>query len=231
MYRTDAPIGTSMVQMFHWCFFVSGWSEAAGDRLRAFVRAQGNQQAICDFVGISRTTLNRYFTGTDPGESRVELLAEALGKTVDDLMGKNVDSSVIAVPIHDVQVAAGAGRISDRLSTPVGRWTFDRQWYEANFVGIGRLILVYVSGDSQEPELSNGDLVAVEIDRPKIREGMHVVRLDDMLVLKRIQMEGGHVKLMSRNPVYDPIVIDLNEPDVGLRFEVVGRAVWASKML
>ncbi|WP_454280216.1 XRE family transcriptional regulator [Sphingomonas sp. Marseille-Q8236] len=210
---------------------MSSWSEAAGERLRALVRAKGNQQGICDYVGISRTTLNRYFAGTDPGEERLELLATALGKTVDDLLGTAVESGVVAVPIHDVQVAAGAGKISDRLSDPIGRWTFDRQWYEANFVGIGRLILVYVSGDSQEPELSNGDLVAVEIDRPRLREGMHVVRLDDMLVLKRIQMDGGQVKLMSRNPIYDPVIIDLNEPDIDHRFEVVGRAVWASKML
>ncbi|MET3436342.1 S24 family peptidase [Sphingomonas sp. 1185] len=210
---------------------MTGWSEAAGERLRAAVRVQGNQQAICDQVGVTRTSLNRYFTGTDPGEERLELLARAVGKSVEYLLGTGDDVQVVSVPIHDVQVAAGAGKITDRLGTPVGKWAFDRQWYEANFVGIGQIILVRVSGDSQEPELSNGDLVAVEIDRPKLREGMHVVRLDDMLIIKRIQMEGRQVRLVSRNPLYDPVIVDLNEPDIDSRFEVIGRAIWASKML
>lgn len=208
-----------------------GWSQAAGERLRAAVRVQGNQQAICDQVGITRTSLNRYFAGTDPGDERIELLAKAVGKTVAYLVGTEVGADVVSVPIHDVLVAAGAGKVTDRLGAPIGQWVFDRPWFEANFVGVGKVMMVRVSGDSQEPELSDGDLVAVDIDKPRLREGMHVVRLDDLLMIKRIQVEGRVVRLVSRNPLYDPVTVDLSEPDVDARFEVVGRAIWASKML
>lgn len=138
---------------------------------------------------------------------------------------------VVQVPVHDVQVAAGAGKIADRLPPPLYHWSFSREWMEANLRGVGRLVMVEVSGSSQEPELSNGDLVAVDLDQSRLREGLFVVRLDDVLVIKHIQMDGRTVRLVSRNPLYDPVEIDLHEPGIDDRFEVVGRAVWASKML
>lgn len=140
-------------------------------------------------------------------------------------------ADTVEIPVHDVQVAAGAGRIADRLPPPIYHWTFSRQWMEANLRGVGQLVMVEVSGSSQEPELSDGDLVAVDLDQSRLREGLFVVRLDDLLVIKHIQVDGRIVRLMSRNPLYDPVEIDMHEPGIDERFEVVGRAVWASKML
>lgn len=185
------------------------------------------------------------------GPARTEVavkIADALGVSLDFLLGRSEqdapppvataqDSSTsesratISVPVHDVQVAAGAGRIADRLPPPMYYWSFSRDWVEANLRGVGRLVMVEVSGSSQEPELSDGDLVAVDLDQSRLREGLFVVRLDDLLVIKHIQVDGRTVRLMSRNPLYDPVEIDLHEPGIEERFEVVGRAVWASKML
>ncbi|GAN14141.1 helix-turn-helix domain-containing protein [Sphingomonas paucimobilis] len=138
---------------------------------------------------------------------------------------------IVKIPVHDVEVAAGAGRLINRLPPPIYYWTFSKRWLETNLFGVGHLIMVYVAGSSQEPELSDGDVVAIDLHQNRIREGMFVVRLDDTLVLKHIQLDGRIVKLVSRNPLYDPVSIDLTEPDIENRFEVVGRAVWAGKML
>ncbi|WP_394663248.1 XRE family transcriptional regulator [uncultured Sphingomonas sp.] len=183
------------------------------------------------------------------GPARTEVaikIADALGVSLDALLGRGAPDSpltprradnprdagaIITVPVHDVQVAAGAGRIADRLPPPIYHWAFSREWLEANLRGVGQLVMVEVSGSSQEPELSDGDLVAVDLDQSRLREGLYVVRLDDLLVIKHIQVDGRIVRLVSRNPLYDPVEIDLHEPGIDERFEVVGRAVWASKML
>lgn len=184
------------------------------------------------------------------GPARTEVaikLADALGISLDVLLGRigqgdfppagmrassAVESgAIVSIPVHDVQVAAGAGRVADRLPPPIYYWSFSRDWVEANLKGVGQLVMVEVSGSSQEPELSDGDLVAVDLDQSRLREGLFVVRLDDVLVIKHIQMDGRTVRLVSRNPLYDPVEIDLHEPGIDERFEVVGRAVWASKML
>lgn len=183
------------------------------------------------------------------GPARTEVaikIADALGITLDALLGRDTTdsppppkrastgdgaSAIVSVPVHDVQVAAGAGRIADRLPPPIYHWTFSREWMEANLRGVGQLVMVEVSGSSQEPELSDGDLVAVDLDQSRLREGLYVVRLDDLLVIKHIQVDGRIVRLVSRNPLYDPVEIDMHEPGIDERFEVVGRAVWASKML
>jgi phage repressor protein C with HTH and peptisase S24 domain len=185
------------------------------------------------------------------GPARTEVaikLADALGVSLDAMLGRVVEedaapvagkreasavdsAAIVSVPVHDVQVAAGAGRLADRLPPPIYYWSFSRDWMEANLRGVGQLVMVEVSGSSQEPELSEGDLVAVDLDQSRLREGLFVVRLDDLLVIKHIQVDGRTVRLMSRNPMYDPVEIDLHEPGIEERFEVVGRAVWASKML
>lgn len=86
-----------------------------------------------------------------------------------------------------------------------------------------------VSGDSQEPELSDGDMVVVDAGSTKLREGMHVVRLDDDLLIKRIQIEGRTIRLVSNNKAYGDTVIDLQADRE--RFDIVGKAVWAGKLL
>lgn len=205
-----------------------------------------SQQELADAVEVSVATWQRIINGTRP-LNLVDMAAlhRVVGSDVAYRMMRAISPGVVLVPrgdpeppkpyveipVYDVQVAAGAGRVADRLPPPLYNWTFSRDWMEANLRGVGQLVMVQVSGSSQEPELSDGDLVAVDLDQSRLREGLYVVRLDDLLVIKHIQVDGRTVRLMSRNPLYDPVEIDLHEPGIGERFEVVGRAVWASKML
>lgn len=232
------------------------WSKESGARLQELV-ARHSQKEIAALAGVSVATWQRTISGDRaPTVEEMARLRELLkpeeltglvhlvfeGVTVEtwaDLKSE-MEQLVLAsarkpdtvqIPVHDVQVAAGAGRIADRLPPPLYHWSFSREWMEANLRGVGQLVMVQVSGSSQEPELSDGDLVAVDLDQSRLREGLFVVRLDDLLVIKHIQVDGRTVRLMSRNPLYDPVEIDMHEPGIDERFEVVGRAVWASKML
>ena len=88
----------------------------------------------------------------------------------------------------------------------------------------GRVSAVTVAGSSMEPTLADGDLILVDhaaADRP-IADGIHVLRRDDELMVKRLVREvGGTIAVVSDNPAVP------DQP--GQRpaeLAVVGRVVW-----
>jgi phage repressor protein C with HTH and peptisase S24 domain len=211
-----------------------------------------SQSEVAELAGVSIATWQRTVSGsrepsiTELGRLRPVITPAGFQTLVNLIIGEVADSGIdmpsdraaekklsdtIAVPVHDIQVAAGAGKVADRLDDPIFHFDFSRQWFESNLVGIRNSIMVYVAGSSQEPELSDGDLVLVDLDQNRLREGLFVVRLDDHMVIKHVQIEGKTVRLVSRNTLFDPVVIDLSEPNIEDSFEIVGRAIWAGKML
>ena len=74
-----------------------------------------------------------------------------------------------------------------------------------------------------QPVLANGDEVLVDRAPRPPREGVHVVRVGDALLVKRLDFgRPGRVTLTSANPIYPPQ--DLPREDV----TIIGRVVWKS---
>jgi phage repressor protein C with HTH and peptisase S24 domain len=72
-----------------------------------------------------------------------------------------------------------------------------------------------------EPLLRNGDEILVDRTPRPLRDGIHVVRLGESLLVKRVaQGAPGRVTLLSQNRAYPPIEVALEEVDV------IGRVVW-----
>jgi phage repressor protein C with HTH and peptisase S24 domain len=72
-----------------------------------------------------------------------------------------------------------------------------------------------------EPTLRDGDEILVDRTLRALRDGIHVVRLGDSLLVKRIDVSRpGLVVLISDNPAYPPV--ECGARDV----EVIGRVVW-----
>jgi phage repressor protein C with HTH and peptisase S24 domain len=89
---------------------------------------------------------------------------------------------------------------------------------------------VRVSGDSMEPALTDGSIVAVDITRrnPRELEGRIVcARIsDDEVVIKRLRLRGQYALLFSDNEdqhKYPTLVVDLREN----RELVIGQVIWA----
>ena len=93
------------------------------------------------------------------------------------------------------------------------------------------LNLIYVVGDSMEPDLRSGDIVLVDhTDTMAQREGVYVSRMDGALLVKQLQrLPGGVVKVISRNPAYEAFPVDLKQLANPNGFAVVGRVVWACR--
>jgi phage repressor protein C with HTH and peptisase S24 domain len=116
--------------------------------------------------------------------------------------------------------SAGPGALAPDEQA-IGAVRFSRAWLRRQGLEPARLSAIVVDGDSMEPVLRDGDEILVDATARPLRDGVHVVRVGDALLVKRLETgRPGVIVLKSDNPAYDPI--ELAFQDV----QVVGRVVW-----
>ncbi len=161
-------------------------------------------------------------------------LAEFFGVTESELGGpeeKNVTvgriqrADWVDVPRLALGASAGPGAFPAGEG-PIGAFRFAARWLRGQGLDPAMLSAIAVAGDSMEPTLRDGDEILVDKTPRPLRDGIHVVRLDEALLVKRVELlRGGHVALASDNPAYRTIEVPMGE--IG----VVGRVVWKSGRL
>ncbi len=98
---------------------------------------------------------------------------------------------------------------------------FSTRWLREQGLEAAMLSAIAVAGDSMEPLLRDGDEILVDRTPRPLREGIHVLRLGDARLVKRVQQgKPGRLTLISENPHYPPMDVGLDEVDV------IGRVVW-----
>lgn len=128
--------------------------------------------------------------------------------------------SWIDVPRLAVGASAGPGMASDGEQV-VDTIRFSGRWLRSMGLQPEHLSTIEVSGDSMEPSLRDGDEILVDRTLRALRDGIHVVRLGDSLLVKRLDTSRpGMVILISDNPAYPPV------PCAAQDLEVIGRVVW-----
>ncbi|MDL2339741.1 MAG: S24 family peptidase [Pseudomonadota bacterium] len=137
---------------------------------------------------------------------------------------------LLSVRRHPVRVSAGPGAVVlEELGKPY--FAFDERWLKAlTPTSATRLSIVRVEGDSMAPTLNGGDDVLVDpgdhMDR--LRDGIYVLRVDDIVVVKRLALNpiGGRVTIQSDNPAYS------DWPDCGLdEINCIGRVIWTGRRM
>ena len=72
-----------------------------------------------------------------------------------------------------------------------------------------------------EPLLRDGDDILVDRTPQPFRDGVHVLRLGESLMVKRVASAGaGRFALLSQNLAYPPVDVAAED------FEIIGRVVW-----
>lgn len=144
-----------------------------------------------------------------------------------------LDHGLVFLPLYELRAGASPkGVLVDDGEQPVNALAFRQEWIRQTLrVSPSDLRLIYVEGDSMEPDLRAGDIILVDhTDTTARREGIYVIRMDDALLVKQLQrLPGGQIEVISRNPAYKPFTVDastLNDPG---DFVVVGRVVWACR--
>lgn len=145
---------------------------------------------------------------------------------VKDLPGKRLrNADWLDIPRMAVEASAGPGALAGE-GEAVGALRFSSRWLRAQGFDPAMLSAILVAGDSMEPLLRDGDEILVDRTPRPLRDGIHVVRVGEALLVKRVQAGvPGRLVLESQNPAYRPIEVDPAEA------EVIGRVVWKSGRL
>jgi phage repressor protein C with HTH and peptisase S24 domain len=196
-----------------------------------------------DYSGLSRLIgrnaayVQQYIKRGTPkalAEEDRRVLARYFGVAEDILGGpaepERVPLSQVRVPRLDVGASAGPGALPGD-ERPSGQIGFDPAWLRRLGIHDARyLSIIAVEGDSMLPTLSGGDEILVDRGdaADRLRDGIYVLRMEDVLMVKRLALHPapGKVAIKSDNPVYPSWAeCDLSAIDV------VGRVVWVGRRL
>jgi phage repressor protein C with HTH and peptisase S24 domain len=161
-----------------------------------------------------RATLARFF-----GVAEEELRDAQENSYVEQRRPRDVGEWV-EVPRIDLGASAGPGRVPGDEAT-FDTFRFSRRWLAEQGLERAQLSALRVEGDSMEPLLNDGDEILVDCSPRPFRDGIHVVRLGDTLMVKRVANAGaGRVALLSQNFAYPPVEVATEE------VAIIGRVVW-----
>ena len=135
--------------------------------------------------------------------------------------------ALVAVPRLALGASAGPGRIvGEERARPAMAFPPD----VLRTLGAGRteaLSLIQVEGESMQPTLADGDDILVDRDdgSGRLRDGIYVLRIGDVLLVKRIAlMPGGGLAVRSDNPL-SPDLADVDPASLA----VIGRVIWTGR--
>ena len=196
---------------------LSGLSELIGRNstyLQQFIRKgsprkleEGDRRTLARFFGVAESEL-----GAPEDNSH-------------EIAGKVPRGDWVDVPRLPLGASAGAGAwaLEER---PIGAFRFSARWLREQGLDPRMLSAIRVEGDSMEATLRDGDEILVDRSPRPLRDGIHVVRAGDALLVKRLDTaQPGRIVLVSDNPAYRPIELPPEE------VEVIGRVVWKSGRL
>ena len=189
------------------------------------------QEQLAALLKVSRSTIGMYETGSrEPDFETLEAIADIFNVDLDYLMGRStverknpVATSPIPAgfqPLPKMRKIPRVGRIAcgepilaeenieDYDATP-------EEWH-ADFTLLCR-------GESMEPKIKDGDVVAIRT-QPQVENGeIAAVRIGDEATLKRVYCNGSTVILQAENPTFPPLVYSGQEAeDIHIEGKAVG---------
>ncbi|MBE1528804.1 hypothetical protein GGC65_003260 [Sphingopyxis sp. OAS728] len=134
---------------------------------------------------------------------------------------------MILVPKLAIGASAGAGASVDGEAVE-GEVAFDPKWLRDLGADPRALSIIRVEGDSMAPTLDDGDDILVDGGdaAARLRDGIYVLRMDDVLMVKRVARAPGQgrISVISDNPHYRSWD---NLPMASV--QLVGRVVWTGR--
>lgn len=208
-------------------------------RLLELANARGvSLSGLSELIGRNTSYLQQFIRKGSPRkleETDRKTLAEFFGVKEYEL-GAPEDNSFSAAPIRRrgewadiprlaLDASAGPGAFG-ATEEAIGAFRFSTRWLREQDLDPAMLSAISVTGDSMEPLLCDGDEILVDRTPRALREGVHVLRMGDMRLVKRVQRgKPGLLTLVSENRLYPPLEVPLAE------IEIIGRVVWKSGRL
>ncbi len=185
-----------------------------------------------------RIRLGRFF-GLAPEYFAPDHIANAVRKTQGDVSFR---MGIIDVPRFDIRASAGAGALTGDEGM-VGSVGFDAKWLRNLGAIPAMLSIIRADGHSMTPIICDGDDLLVdrtiEVQSGQVqsgqmtkKSGIFVLRMDDVLMVKRVQIdpdmppETSQYSIISENPEF-PSWHNVDSKDVRL----IGRVIWFGRNL
>lgn len=173
-----------------------------------------------------RAKLARYF-----GVDETLLGAPEKGRTRAPNMKSQrmAGNNMVMVPQFSIGASAGPGSLVGDES-PQNAFGFEERWLRAVSSQPDAVSMIQVTGDSMAPTLFDGDDILV--DRSKtgvnLRDGIYVLRFDDVLMVKRLALNPAarRISIRSDNPSY-PAWEDCDPASI----DVIGRVIWIGRKI
>ena len=167
---------------------------------------EGDRHTLAEFFGVGEAEL-----GGPSGPAKEKSYA---------LSRNGAQSEWVEVARLAIGASAGPGALPDGEAV-FDAFRFSRRWLAEQGLEGAQLSAITVEGDSMEPLLRDGDEILIDRSPRPYRDGVHVVRLGDTLMVKRVAQAGaGRYSLLSQNFAYPPVEVDAEE------MEIIGRVVW-----
>jgi phage repressor protein C with HTH and peptisase S24 domain len=201
----------------------------AREKLSELAHERGHSlAALSRMLGRNASYLQQYITKGSPRkleEIDRRRLARFFGVEETELGAPEEISSAqqgdwVEVPRLPLEASAGPGAVG-AAEIPFDAFRFSRRWLREQGLEPALLSSIRVMGDSMDPLLRDGDEILVDRTPRPFREGVHVVRLGEALHVKLLQaVPPDRLRLISKNPAYEPVDVAMSDVDV------VGRVVW-----
>ncbi len=187
-------------------------------------------QELADSTGISKSTLQRYETGSIKNIplDKLDALANGLKTSALYILGKAepnnaefIESGICMIPVFD-SVSAGFGTYADSRAVCRIPTFLEHPGERSDFLWIN------VRGDSMAPTIEDGDRILVRRSDSVENNSVAVVMIGDEAFVKKIKYGRNWVELHSINPYYP---VRRFENDSADDVRVVGLVVEVSKKL
>ena len=194
-----------------------------------------SQKELGKRLNLSDTTIQNYEYGRQQisGKALIKLKEEfninsewLLNGTGEMFISnKNVeqDEDIVSIPYYpEVSAAAGSGALVYDENT------VKHLQISSAIINIStgdNVCLINATGNSMQPVIDDRDLLLVDLTHKDfIDEGIYVVRLENTLLVKRLQKIPNGIVLISDNPQYAPITLNsdnFNENDAAIIGKVI----------
>ena len=167
------------------------------------------QEQVASYLGVHRTTYNRYEKGLRaPDLDTVSKLATLFDVSTDFLLGskplEQEESQNHLIPLLGTVPAGVPIEAIEDVEEYIDMYP--------RFVKHGELFALRVQGDSMEPDIRDGDIAVIEKQEFIENGGIAVIRVNGQdATLKKVKLLETGLMLIPTNPAYDPVFFDAGQ--------------------
>lgn len=216
-------------------------------------RGTTKRAVVATSVGVHENTFGKWERGeTVPDVLQLLRIAAVLGKRVEYFLAPLVGSMAaeepatyqvpvkpathalwrgeyVYVPVMDVRACVGAQALQDASLVKTMQPFLADYLTDELRVAHEQLLLVQMAGAIADV-VQSGDLVLVDLaDRGVVAEGLHLVRVDQALVVKMLHRKPGHIVVSGGRGDGSGFEVPIDGSDGS--FEVLGRCRWVGSQL